>query len=56
MTDKTELFKCDYCLLTWEGLEFDDCPRCHTHFFHLVARYPTFLEENDEEKFTNRKG
>ena len=50
MTDKTELFKCDYCMLTWEGIESKECPKCHQHFFHLVARYPTLKETYEEDK------
>ena len=46
----TTLIKCDYGLLIYEGLETDDCPRCLTHFHHLVAKYPSFNEEEDENK------
>lgn len=55
MKDKTELYKCDFCNLLWEGLVTDDCPKCKHHFFHIVARYPSFSEEEqlNEEELNN---
>lgn len=46
----TTLMKCDYCQIIYEGLETDDCPKCLSHFHHLVARYPSFQEEDNEDK------
>ena len=48
--NKTELFKCDYCHILVEGIEGNDCPLCHHHFLTLVAKYPSFKEEYEEEK------
>ncbi len=45
MTKKTELVRCHYCLLSWEGLETDDCPRCHEHFLEVLATYPVIEEK-----------
>lgn len=56
---KTELVRCHYCLLSWEGFQTDTCPKCHEHFIEVLARYPS-LEERDEEKlneeFTHATG
>jgi len=41
----TTVYKCDYCMTLYEGLEIDDCPKCLQHFSHLVARYPSFSDE-----------
>jgi len=48
----TTLMKCDYCQLIYEGLESSDCPKCLSHFHSLVARYPSFNDEeiDDENK------
>lgn len=47
---KTELYRCDFCHILWEGLSTDDCPKCKNHFYHLVARYPSFVEEGNESE------
>lgn len=47
---KTELVKCHYCLLTWEGFKTDTCPKCKEHFIEVVASYPSFVEEEDAEE------
>jgi hypothetical protein len=44
--------KCDYCLIIYEGQDSDDCPKCLSHFHSLVARYPSF---NDEEIYDENK-
>ena len=51
----TKLVRCHYCLLSWEGFESDDCPKCHQHFIDVLATYPA-LEEKDEEKETVVEG
>jgi ribosome-binding protein aMBF1 (putative translation factor) len=35
--------------MKYEGAETDDCPRCYRHFHTLVATYPSFQEDIQEE-------
>ncbi len=46
---KIKLIHCEYCRLSFEGMQEDICPRCHHHFLKVVASYPK-LEEEDAEK------
>lgn len=46
--DKIQLIRCEYCHLMFEGLAEDTCPKCHNHFLTIVAKYPSFTEEDNE--------
>ena len=51
----TELQRCSYCVLYFEGIDTDVCPKCHGHFLEVVASYPESRENEYHESYETKE-